>query len=232
MDSSSTSLIIIAVIVLVYAALLAYYCMLEKKEKFWPATILKVILSAYASGCCVYAAIMLNNYVFYIFALGMIFAVPADYFLQYIKSDLTKYRFGILFFGLMHICLIVSFYIIYAVTIYEFIIFVLLIGILLAFQIVGKWKMGKEKTQLTIYTVLVVFMAAKAISLYFTIPNPATFILMLSLGGLFFFLSDLFLGIWAYSKEKFVYLALNRIIYFAGQLCLAFYLVTLLLLSQ
>jgi len=222
------SFIAIIIIVTVYAALLAYYCVLEKQEKFKPATTLKVILSAYAAGVCLYAAILLNNYVFYIFALGLIFAVPADFFLQYIKTDLKKYRFGIFFFGLMHICLIISFYIIYAVTIYEFVIFALFIGILLAFQIIGKWKIGKEKTQLTVYTVLVVFMAAKAISLFFTIPNPATFILMLSLGGLFFFISDLFLGIWAYSTEKFVFLALNRIIYFAGQLCLAFYLVMLL----
>jgi len=222
------SLISITVIVVIYAALLAFYCVLEKQEKFWPATILKVILSAYAAGLCVYAALLLGSYVFYIFALGLVCAVPADFFLQYIKTDLMKYRAGIFFFGLMHVCLIVSFYIIYAVTFYEFVIFAVLIGILLAFQLIGKWKMGEEKTQLTIYTVLVVFMAAKAISLFFTIPNPAVFILMLSLGGLFFFLSDLFLGIWAYSKERFVYLALNRVIYFAGQLLLAFYLVMLL----
>jgi len=222
------SLITIIVIIMIYAALLIYYCVLEKQEKFWLATIFKVILSAFAAGLCVYAAVLLSSYVFYIFALGLVCAVPADFFLQYIKTDLKKYRTGILFFSLMHICLIVSFYLIYAVTIYEFILFAVLIGILLAFQLIGKWKMGPEKAQLTIYTVLVVFMAAKAISLYFTIPNPALFILMLSLGGLFFFLSDLLLGIWAYSKEKFVFLALNRIVYFAGQLLLAFYLVMLL----
>jgi len=222
------SLVAIIIIVSIYAALLAYYCVLEKKEKFWPATIMKVILSAYAAGICVYSAVLLNNYVFYIFALGLVCAVPADFFLQYIKTDLKKYRTGIFFFGLMHICLIASFYLIYAITFYEFVIFALLVGILLAFQLIGKWKMGPEKTQLAIYTVLVVFMASKAISLYFTIPNPATFILMVSLGGLFFFLSDLFLGLWAYYKDKFVFLALNRVIYFAGQMLLAFYLVMLL----
>jgi len=88
--------------------------------------------------------------------------------------------------------------------------------------------MKKEKGQLSVYTVLVVFMASKAISTYFTVQSPPVFIVMLSLGGLFFFMSDLFLGIWAYSKEKFIFLALNRTIYFAGQLCLAFYLVMML----
>ena len=222
------SVVAVVIIVLVYAALLAYYCVLEQQNKFRAATGLKVGLSAYAAGVCVYSAIMLNNYVFYVFALGLVCAVPADYFLQYIKTDLKKYRAGILFFGLMHVCLIVSFYLIYAVTFYEFVIFVVLVGILLAFQLIGKWKIGEEKVQLSVYTVLVVFMASKTISLYITIPNPATFILMVSLGGLFFFLSDLFLGLWAYYKEKFVFLALNRIIYFTGQLLLAFYLLMLL----
>jgi len=222
------SLIAIFVIVTIYAALLAYYCVLETQEKFWPATIVKLILSVCAAGLCVYAAIMLGNCIFYLFALGMVCAVPGDFFLQYIKTDLRKYRAGILFFGLMHICLIVSFYLIYAVTFYEFVIFAVLVGVLLAFQLIGKWKMGPEKAQLTVYTVLVVFMAAKAISLSLTIPDPDTFIIVLSLGGLSFFLSDLFLGIWAYYSEKFVYLALNRIIYFAGQLLLALYLVLML----
>jgi len=219
------SVITINIVVLIYAALLAYYIILEKQEKFKNATIVKVILSAFASGVCVYAAIGIGSYVFYIFALGMVFAIPADFFLQYIKTDLMKYRAGIFFFGLMHICLLVSFYIIYRVTYLEFVLFTVFIGILLAFMLIGKWKIGPERMQLNIYTVLVVFMAAKAVSLYFTIPNPALFILMLSLGGLLFFISDLFLGIWAYSKNKFIYLALNRAIYFTGQLCLAFYLV-------
>ena len=219
------SIITIGIIVLLYTALLAYYIFLEKQEKFKNATIVKVILSAFASGVCVYAAIVIGSYVFYIFALGMVFAIPADFFLQYIKTDLMKYRAGIFFFGLMHICLLVSFYIIYTVTYLEFVLFAIFIGILLAFMLIGKWKIGPERMQLNIYTVLVVFMAAKAVSLYFTIPNPALFVLMLSLGGLLFFISDVFLGIWAYSKDKFIYLALNRAIYFTGQLCLAFYLV-------
>jgi len=217
----------ITVIVTIYAALLAYYCVLEKQEKFWPTTFLKVFISAIAAGVCIYAAIMLHNRVFYIFAIGLLCAVPADYFLQYIKTDLWKYRCGIFFFGVMHICLLISFFMIYPVTIFEFVIFALFIGILLTFQIKGKWKMGAEKTQLTIYTVLVVFMAAKAISIY--IASPSVYTLMLALGGLFFFMSDLFLGIWAYQTERFVYLALNRIIYFTGQLCLAFYLVMMLI---
>jgi hypothetical protein len=222
----SVSSITIAAVVIVYAALLTYYCVLEKRERFWPATILKVILSAYAASVCVYAAILLGNYVFYIFAFGMVCAVPADYFLQYINSDLARYRFGIFFFGAMHLCLLISFYLVYSVSLYEFVIWALFIAVLLVLQIRGKWKMGKEKAQLTVYTVLVTFMAAKAVSLFIIAPSIFTF--MASMGGLLFFLSDSFLGIWEYTSRKFLYLALNRTIYFAGQLCLALYLALML----
>ncbi|MCL2717999.1 MAG: lysoplasmalogenase [Lachnospiraceae bacterium] len=213
------------IIIIPYLALLTFYVLLEKQKKFRPATTMKVILSAYASLACLYAAIQLNDYIYYIFAFGLICAVPADFFLQYIKKDLKKYRVGIYCFGAMHVCLIISFYLKYRVTFFEFAILAIFIAVLLYFQKIGKWKIGKEKIQLTIYTVLVTIMAAKAFSLYIIYPGNVT--LAVSLGGLFFFISDLFLGIWAYSQRRFVFLALNRVIYFVGQLSLAFYVILL-----
>jgi hypothetical protein len=210
------------IIIIIFILLLTCYCILEKRKLFYPATSLKVILSAYIAVISLYAAIQMSNFVFYIFALGLVFAVPADFFLQYIKSDLKLYRIGIFFFGAMHVCLLISFYLLWSITIYEFIIWFIFLAILLIFQKIQKWRMGKEKRQLTIYTVLVTFMAAKAVSLL--IVEPSSFTLAVSLGGLFFFISDIFLGIWDYYEEKFVFLVINRIVYFVGQLSLAFYL--------
>jgi len=221
------SVVAMVVIVVVYAALLTYYCILEAQNKFWPATILKLILSAFAAGLCVYAAIMLSNYVFYIFALGLLFAVPADYCLQYIKTNLTKYRVGITLFGLMHVCLLTSFYLTHRVSFFEFIIFAVFIAIVLAFQIIGKWEIGKEKAQINVYTVFVLFMSAKAISIF--IATPAVHTAILAIGGLSFFISDVYLGIWAYSgKDTTPNLVLNRTTYFAALLCFAFYLITMI----
>ena len=86
--------------------------------------------------------------------------------------------------------------------------------------------MGPERLQLTAYTVLVTLMAAKSMSLLILEQTPFT--VAVALGGLFFFVSDLFLGIWDYHIEKFAFLAANRIIYFAGQMALAFYLLLML----
>lgn len=209
-----------------FLILLAIYCYQEKLKKFWPATTLKVILSAFAAITAVYAAVQLQTVFGYALALGLICAVPADFFLQYIRSDLKKYRIGIFFFGAMHVCLLVGYYKTYGIHWAEFVIWVLMIVLLSIFQKFGKWDLGKVKYQLSAYTVLVTFMAAKSISIGITHISPAT--LILGIAGLCFYVSDLFLGIWGYYKDKYVYLALNRIIYFAGQLCFAFVLLLLL----
>ncbi|MCL2425890.1 MAG: lysoplasmalogenase [Oscillospiraceae bacterium] len=219
------SSVAIAIISVIYVAVLVYYCALEKRDNFRLATTVKVILSAFASVICIYAAILLDSYVFYIFALAFVFTVPADYFLQYIKTNLTKYRIGITLFGLVHICLLISYYLIYPVSFFEFVIFAVFVAILLVFQIKGKWQIGKEKAQINVYTVIVVFMSAKAISIF--IAAPAIYTVFLALGGLFFFISDLYLGIWAYSgKDTYPNLVINRATYFAALFCLAFSLVS------
>ena len=210
-----------------FVILLAIYCYTEKLEKFWIATILKVTLSAYVAIVAISAAIQIKNIYAITISIGLICAVPADFFLQYIKSNLKMYRFGILFFGGMHVALLIAFFMTWGVHWQEFLIFAIFIAIFIAiltfFQKSERWKLGKEKNQLSLYTVLVVLMASKSISIGIRTPELAN--IALALGGLFFFLSDLFLGIWDYYKEKFRYLLLNRVIYFIGQLLLAFSLV-------
>jgi len=220
---------IIAAIIIVHTAVLTCYCILEKRsDNFQKATLVKVLLSAFTAGISVYAAILLSNHVFLIFAIGLVLAVPADYFLQYIKTNLTKYRIGITLFGLMHVCLLTSFYLTNPVSFYEFIIFAVFLISILVFQIKGKWKIGKEKAQINVYTVFVLFMSAKTISIFIVAPTISTAIL--AIGGLLFFISDLFLGIWAYSgKDTYVNLVINRATYFVAQLCFALYLATMLL---
>lgn len=206
-----------------FLLLLAVYCRFEKQKKFNPATALKVLLSAFVAAVAVFSAIQVGTPAAFLMAAGLVCAVPADFFLQYIRSDTKKYRFGIFFFGAMHVCLLAAFFITWGIGWLEFLIFGIFLLVLGFFQKSEKWNLGKVKGQLSLYTVLVVLMASKAISAFVAVPSPAT--AMLGLGGLFFFISDLFLGIWDYHNDRFLFLALNRIIYFIGQLSLAFYLV-------
>ena len=198
---------------------LAFYCILEKNDNFKAATALKVALSTYIAVLAISFAFLSVGLFSTLIALGLAFAVPADFFLQYIKTDLKKYRFGIFFFGAMHVCLLTAFFTEYGISWIEFAIMALMLVILTIFQKTEHWNLGPAKNQLSVYTVLVVLMAAKSISIYILNPSPAH--ISLALGGLFFFISDLFLGIWDYYDDKFVFLALNRIIYFIGQLLIA-----------
>ena len=198
---------------------LVFYCLLEKKENFKAATALKVALSTYVAVLAIAFAFFAKDLFSVFIALGLVFAVPADFFLQYIITDLKKYRFGIFFFGAMHVCLLIAFFTKYGISWIEFAVMGVMLIILTIFQKTERWNLGPAKNQLSVYTVLVVMMAAKSISI--GILHPSLAHLSLAFGGLFFFVSDLFLGIWDYYNRKFVFLALNRVIYFAGQLLIA-----------
>lgn len=202
-----------------FLVLLCVYCMLEKREKFISATVCKVLLSAFVAGVAIYAAVRLQSFLGTLMALGLAFAVPADYFLQFIRRDVQKYRVGILSFGTMHACLLAAFFVTWGVGYLEFVLFAAFLLILSLFQRSEKWSLGKVKGLLSIYTVLVVLMASKAISVFIATPSIPTF--ALGLGGFCFFVSDLFLGIWNYYRTQFLFLALSRIVYFVGQLLLA-----------
>jgi len=198
---------------------LFFYCLLEKNENFKTATAMKVALSTYVATLAIAFAFLSLNFFSVLIALGLAFAVPADFFLQYIKTDLKKYRFGILFFGAMHVCLLIAFFMAYGISWVEFSIMAVMLIILTVFQKTEHWNLGPAKNQLSVYTILVVAMAAKSLSIGIWDPTPAH--ISLALGGLFFFISDLFLGIWDYYNDKFIFLALNRVIYFVGQLLIA-----------
>lgn len=204
-----------------FVLLLAAYCVLEQKELFRPATALKVVLSAFVAVVAwAYAAQRSFPAPLLLMAVGLTLAVPADYFLQYIKLDGKRYEAGILCFAGMHICLLLSFVDRYGVRWLEFILFAVILLVLLLLQTLQKWDLGAQKLPLSVYTVLVGFMAAKAISAGLCAPAPQT--LLAAAGGLCFLVSDMILGVWSYHDGRKLYVLLNRIVYFTGQLLFAF----------
>jgi len=208
-----------------YLIFLGIYCYLEKQDNFRYATIFKVLLSLFVAIVSWYGYFNIEGVssLYILIPIGLSFAVPADYFLQYIKKSENLYRAGIISFGLMHISLLTAFFLLFGFHILEVIIcagFLIYLALIQKFQ---HWNdLGGVKLELSIYTVLVTLMGAKAISIFILNPTNATF--FLALGGFFFFVSDFFLGEWGYRKEKYLYLFLNRSIYFIGQLALAFYI--------
>lgn len=204
-----------------FVLLLAAYCVMEGKGRFVPATALKVTLSAaIAATAWVFTARYAFSGPLTLMAVGLTLAVPADYFLQYIKTDPKRYEAGILCFSGMHICLLFSFVDRFGIHWLEFALFAGIIAVLLLLQTLEKWDLGRQKLPLSVYTVLVGIMAAKAISVGIRFPAPQT--LFLAAGGFLFVASDMILGVWDYHDGRKVFVLLNRIVYFCGQLMFAF----------
>lgn len=203
-----------------FALLLTVYCVQEGRARFWPATILKVTLSAFVAAVA-WAFVMQKGWQapLALMAAGLTCAVPADYFLQYIKTDGRRYEAGILCFSMMHICLLLSFAERFGVHWPEFALFIAIMLLLLLLQTRQKWDLGAQKLPLSVYTVLVGFMSAKAIAAGVAAPSLQT--LLLAAGGLCFVSSDMILGVWSYHDGKMKYVLLNRIVYFIGQLLFA-----------
>ena len=84
---------------------------------------------------------------------------------------------------------------------------------------IGRWDTSENEPWLTIYIGLVAMTAAQSLSAAIAAPGaPGS--LLLGLGGLLFFLSDIVLGIWNYQKNHILVANLNWLLYFSGQFLL------------
>lgn len=210
----------------IFIPLLAVYCIFEAKEEFKLMTILKIITSAFvAFTACLFTlkrtSLGTVEIYQYIISSALLIAVPADYFLQFIKSDQQKYSIGILLFSATQLLLITSFIIKYGIHPISFLILLILLIIAKILQTVQKWDLGDQEKVLTVYTVLVTMMCAFAISSYFDSRDLTS--LITCTGGILFFASDVILGIWCYHLPNSTCLnVLNKITYFSGTFCIAF----------
>ncbi len=224
------------VIIALYAVLLAVYLNAEKKNDgkngFRRATAIKLTLSGVfcATGILCYflsayysagASVPAVPELFVLFGLFAGFA--GDYFLQYIRLNEKKYIAGICCFAVTQILFIVSLFLrAPADGIGWLLTAVITIGVLLAVLAMMKkqnWQLGGEKIAITVYTVLLTFMTAKAVSSLTAGMTAGS--LLFAAGAVLFLVSDMLLGIWNYNTGKRVHANLNWISYYSGMLLIA-----------
>ncbi len=228
----NTGNMVTLVIVAVYAAVLVFYLRAEAAndgpEGFKKATRLKLTLSGMFIAVSIISEYLLYNYtvrsLFYIYLqaaviIALVLAFFGDYFLQYIKLDVKKFKIGISFFTATQIVLIAMMCILYRVGIAEFIVTVGVLLLVLLLMKKQNWKLGEEGKRLTAYTILLVFMASKAVVTFATEKSVGT--LLFAIGAVLFLLSDMLLGIWNYSSGARKYANLNWITYFSGMMLIA-----------
>ena len=216
MFNISFALIVSAAIIAAFAAILAVYLWAEArnngKNGFARATGLKLTLSGLfcVAGIFSYGMLYMVGSVtmppqFFIL-LGLFAGLAGDFFLQYIRLDTITYLFitgipdvlGSVLTGVITAAVLV------------------LVLVLMKKQ---SWKLGREQAALTIYTVLLSFMTARAIVNLLWQPSLSSG--LFALGAVLFLVSDFLLGIWNYNTSKRAHANLNWITYFAGMLLIA-----------
>lgn len=154
-----------------------------------------------------------------IMALGLFFALAGGFFLQYIRSDIKKYRMGLGFLIVTQVMLIVPMCILNGIGWKELVFTAVIIIALWLLRKKQSWQLGAEKKQLTAYSVLLTFMASKAaVNMSQDMTVGAV---LLAVGAALFLISYIFLGVWNYHSYKRSDINLSHITYFAGIMLIA-----------
>lgn len=204
-----------------FFVLLPIYLNAERQKNFESATTLKLILST----LCTISAFL--GFLYTLLALEVFFvpqllvflalfaAIFGDYYLQFIRLDAKKFNRGIFCFAITQVFLIAMLILQNGILWIEFVITVVVLLLVLLLMKKQKWELGQAEKPLTIYTILLVFMASKAVTALI-LGNRSAPDILLAAGGVLFLLSDLFLGIWNYRTDKRAHANLNWITYFVG----------------
>ena len=195
------------------------YIRQENLYRFRTATALKITLTMTLAVCLIVALARDFSPVLLAAAVGMLLCSGGDFYLQYIRRDVRKFTRGIILFGLGQVCNITALFLLVPYHWSGLAVLAALLALAVALKGIGRWDTSANEPWLTIYTVLVAMTAAKSLSVAIVLAGKPGG-LLLGLGGLLFFLSDMVLGIWNYRKNHILLADLNWLLYFAGQFLL------------
>ena len=195
------------------------YIRQENLYRFRTATALKITLTMTLAVCLIVALARDFSPVLLAAAVGMLLCSGGDFYLQYIRRDVRKFTRGIILFGLGQVCNITALFLLAPYHWSGLAVLAALLALAVALKGIGRWDTSANEPWLTIYTVLVAMTAAKSLSVAIVLAGKPGGVL-LGLGGLLFFLSDMVLGIWNYRKNHILLADLNWLLYFAGQFLL------------
>lgn len=195
------------------------YIRQENLYRFRTATALKITLTMTLAVCLIVALARDFSPVLLAAAVGMLLCSGGDFYLQYIRRDVRKFTRGIILFGLGQVCNITALFLLAPYHWSGLAVLAALLALAVALKGIGRWDTSANEPWLTIYTVLVAMTAANSLSVAIVLAGKPSG-LLLGLGGLLFFLSDMVLGIWNYRKNHILLADLNWLLYFAGQFLL------------
>ena len=195
------------------------YIRQENLYRFRTATALKITLTMTLAVCLIVALARDFSPVLLAAAVGMLLCSGGDFYLQYTRRDVRKFTRGTTLFGVGQVCNITALFLLAPYHWSGLAVLAALLALAVALKGIGRWDTSANEPWLTIYTVLVAMTAAKSLSVAIVLAGKPGG-LLLGLGGLLFFLSDMVLGIWNYRKNHILLADLNWLLYFAGKFLL------------
>jgi len=219
----SLNIVLLGVVwVLYWCIFLPLYIVKSKQKGSVEALGYKMILSAIFCMIGLFGVIRQKADLFSLLIfIGMLFAVVGDYFLAFIKTNEKKFIIGILSFGITHSLYIAAMITVEGIHIQEFIITAIVIVVSFIVSNQMKLEMGKTKWLLSGYSILVTFMAVKAVLMMNTNPLGLSLQLIFSIGAVMFLISDILLCVWKFYRDKQLLSNLVSALYFTGQLLIA-----------
>ncbi len=215
--------IAVGILALFYVAfLLPRYIIKEKRNGIEHAVAPKLALSAVFCLVGLLGVLAQSGSVFSLLIFGgLLFSLLGDYYLVFVESDCRKFIVGVLSFSVAQILYIAAMILKKGLSQWEFLAAAVILAVFLAFQVKCKPDMEKAAIPLTVYALLVIFMASKATVMLAFPAFQMTAQILFSAGALLFLISDSFLGLWRYTAHKHIFRNVVSICYFTGQLMIA-----------
>jgi uncharacterized membrane protein YhhN len=217
------SMIVLKFVSIVYLfTLLPVYIVYVKNHGRIESPKLKLALSVVFCALGLIGATLNDFSMYAVFILfGLMASLAGDYFLIYLESDIKKYTTGILCFGMTHLFFLISMLIAGGFFLPNLFVSIIIYGLLFNFANKKKINFGEVKYPLYAYSLLIVFMTVKALSMMYFSPYDMESRLFMALGATLFISSDIFLLKYEYMGGKYRFRVLNSIAYFTGQLLIA-----------
>lgn len=211
--------------ILIYIFLLGYYTVYKKHSSFKAYSVVKMSMSTIFTGLAAHALFMreFSLLVLLVF-ISLCFAWAGDFFLRYMGKDAIKFNIGVVCFTVCQLLLTAvfiylgkpSFALILAPMLT--VLFTILFWLMLKFS---KADLGISKPFIKSYMVTMSVLFGAAIYYLFSLNNPGTAAVMLGSGGIMFFISDVFLGVYSYLFKRRIFTVLNSLLYFGGMLMIS-----------
>lgn len=213
------SIVLMGIVWVMYLAfLLPLYLIKENQSGFVKAVHYKLALSA--TFCMIgFSNILVQRFTPFsvLIFLGLVSAMIGDYFLVYVKENERKFIYGILCFSITQIFNISSMASLVGFSWPESAITAVLVAAAFILRTVAKMNMGKAAIPMSIYSVLVTYMAVKAVMMLFS--ADALFLQgLFSAGAVLFLVSDICIGINRFVVPRKIFPVLIAVFYFLGQL--------------